>query len=146
MPTSLNRFGLLVAAGFAATLVTAAPPPNHPSTDDAAGILKLTETTEYPFQGRVLETIDSNSYTYIRVRQPKHEMWLAAPRLPLREGQRIRFPRGKVMVDFYSRKLKRTFDAVLFVRDVIILPPPTCSPPALLPWLQYAVATLAGHD
>jgi hypothetical protein len=100
----------------------AAPPPGHPSTDDAAKILRLPEQQAFEFQGEVLQAIDSNAYTYIQVKVLDETLWLAAPRLGLNKGQQIRFPSGTVMRNFYSRKLKTTFSSVMFVTAVDIVP------------------------
>ena len=70
----------------------------------------------------VLAAQDSNRYTSILVRQGRAERWLAAPRVALRPGQRIRFGDGTLMRDFYSKKLKHTFREIIFVPRVDVLP------------------------
>lgn len=102
--------------------VHAMPPPGHPSTDDLLNLMKVPEVIDLPHQGTVLQSIDSNSYTYIQVKLEQQTIWLAAPRIKLTEGQQIAFPNGTLMRNFYSRKLKRTFEGVIFVRMVEILP------------------------
>lgn len=103
----------------------AAPPLGHPSTDDAFNMMKVPAVKAFPHQGSVLQAIHSNSYTYIQIQSKQHRIWLAAPRIELREGQQIAFPDGAVMQNFYSRKLKRTFEEVIFVRKVEVLPEQT---------------------
>ncbi|MBC8210141.1 MAG: hypothetical protein H8E21_03670 [Gammaproteobacteria bacterium] len=102
----------------------AVPPPGHPSTDESLDMLKLPETTHLPYQGQVLEAINSNGYTYIQVQieMGHKKLWLAAPRVELKKGQFIRFPSGTLIKNFYSRLLQRTFDGVIFVRTIDILP------------------------
>ena len=112
---------LAAALGFGPVAV-GAPPPGHPSTDDAARLLKLPEQPSFDFQGEVLQAIDSNAYTYIQVKVLDETIWLAAPRQALSKGQRIRFPSGTVMRNFYSRKLQTTFSSVMFVMSVDIIP------------------------
>lgn len=105
--------------------VSAAPPVGHPSTDDAMNMMKVPEVESFPYQGKVLQAIDSNSYTYIQVELNKlnqKQVWLAAPRVSLTEGQQIIFPEGTFMRNFYSRLLKRTFASIIFVRKVELLP------------------------
>ena len=116
-----SQISMLAAASQASI---AAPPPGHPSTGESADILNLPHDNEFPYQGLVLQAIDSNDYTYIQVQIPLHnkKIWLAAPKTELKEGQRIRFPSGKFMRNFYSRLLKRTFDGVMFVRAIDIVP------------------------
>ena len=94
----------------------AAPPPGHPSVEQAGQALGLpTAPDALPLEATVLEAIDSNSYTYLRVRQGDRESWLAAPRLAAAPGATLRFAPGRTLTDFYSKKLKRTFAAVTFV-------------------------------
>ncbi len=99
-----------------------APPPGHPSTDDAARMLRLPQQQAFEFTGEVLESIDSNAYSYIQVKVLDETLWLAAPRIELKKGQHIRFPSGTVMRNFFSRKLKTTFSSVMFVTAVDIIP------------------------
>ena len=106
----------------------AAPPVGHPSTDDAMNIMKVPEVQSLPYQGTVVQAIDSNDYTYIQVELNKlnqKKIWLAAPRMKLTEGQQIAFPEGTFMQNFYSRLLKRTFAVIIFVRKVEVLPEQT---------------------
>lgn len=109
----------LLSALVLVTSAQAAPPPGHPSTDQAAKLLGLPQQQAMPYEGRVLEAIDSNQYTYILVEGPAEQrLWLVAPRLALQVGSRIRFGDGMVMENFYSKKLKRRFDSVMFVSGV----------------------------
>lgn len=68
--------------------------------------------------GTVLTHLDANEYTYLEVDEDGRRLWLAAPRTAVADGARIRFPDGVAMKDFYSKLLRRSFDAVLFVRAV----------------------------
>ena len=107
----------LAAAGG----VVAAPPPGHPSPDDAMRMMRPPGNAQHASltrSGRVLQHMDANQYTYIEVDEDGHHTWLAAPRTPIVDGSRIRFPDGVVMRDFYSKLLKRTFEAAIFVRAV----------------------------
>ena len=115
---------LLLLSVSAGQHVSAVPPPGHPSADESSNMLKLPAAESFPYQGQVLEAINSNSYTYIQVqiKMEHKQLWLAAPRVALRKGQIIRFPAGTLMRNFYSRKLKRTFDGVIFVRTIEIVP------------------------
>ena len=118
----MKIYALILWPIFVAPMSTqAAPPPGHPSTDNAATIMQLPDAEDLPYRGKVVQAINSNSYTYIQVQVMDKSLWLAAPRLELIEGQSIAFPSGTVMNNFFSRKLKRTFSSVLFVRAVEVL-------------------------
>jgi hypothetical protein len=121
---TIQHLFLLIFLATISLSLSAAPPPGHPSTDESLDMLKLPETTHLPYQGQVLEAINSNGYTYIQVQieMGHKKLWLAAPRVALKKGQFIRFPSGTLIRNFYSRLLKRTFDGVIFVRTIDILP------------------------
>lgn len=106
-----------------AGVVQAAPPPGHPTVDQASQVMGVDPQATMAHQGRVLEAIDSNNYTYIRVHTAaQSERWLAASRLVLQPGQTIRFASGVLMHNFYSKKLKRTFERIHFVPAIQRLP------------------------
>lgn len=111
----------LAAALNLPVLALAAPPPGHPSPDAAMDMMRpLVRPQDVPLsrQGRVLQHMDANEYTYVEVRENDGSLWLAAPKTPVVDGSTIRFPDGVVMRDFYSKLLKRRFDAVIFVRAI----------------------------
>jgi hypothetical protein len=113
----MRNIATLILLGLVAAAQAA--PEGHPSTGTAAQALHLPDKGEaLPYRGKVLEAIDSNDYTYIRLATEEGERWLAAPRIALKEGAMVRFGDGTLMSNFYSKKLKRTFDAVLFVSEV----------------------------
>lgn len=100
----------------------AAPPPGHPSTDEAERILQLPDTrAPLVYSGRVVEAINSNNYTYIKLRSRNGDRWIAAPRQNLVPGVLIRYPRGRVFPTFFSRKLKRSFRSIIFVSTIEVV-------------------------
>lgn len=114
--------GLLLAA----LPLRAEPPPGHPSAGQAGEMLGLPGAeAPRPYSGSVLQAINSNQFTYIEVgvEGKSGSRWLAAPRLDLKPGTRIRFGEGRLLAPFYSRKLERSFDAVTFVGPVEIIAP-----------------------
>lgn len=98
----------------------AEPPPGHPTPEEASRTLGIPrQPGPLTRQGRVLESFDSNSYTYILVGSPEGRLWLAAPRVdPMPVGTPIRFSSGTLMKNFFSRKHQRTFEEILFVERV----------------------------
>ncbi|MBF0415865.1 MAG: hypothetical protein HQL79_08875 [Magnetococcales bacterium] len=106
------------------TTLWAAPPLDHPTVDQAARILDIPAQPPV-HRGTVIEIIDSNNYSYIRVSHPQEpERWLAAPRTPLSVGNLIRYGEGTRMENFYSKVWKRTFPVITFVGEVVIDPNP----------------------
>lgn len=120
----LSRLFMTFLLVTALQVAYAAPPPGHPSTSESADILNLPHANDFPYQGKVLQSIDSNDYSYIQVQIPLRDkkIWLAAPKTALREGQTIRFPSGQFIRNFRSKLLQRDFDGVMFVRAIEVLP------------------------
>lgn len=99
-----------------------APPPGHPTPEKALKLLKIKDVgQDFPNMGQVVETLDSNQYTYIRVKMDNSERWLAVSRQTLSPGTKIRFPEGLKMSNFYSKVWKRTFPEVFFMRGIQVV-------------------------
>lgn len=106
-----------LALGLIATAAVAAPPPGHLSPKEAMEMMQK-EPVVLNRSGKVVSHIDANEYTYVQVSEKGKNLWLAAPRTPLKDGDKVRFPDGVVMKDFYSKVLQRTFPALMFVDSV----------------------------
>lgn len=108
----------------------AAPPPGHPSAEQAGQMLNVPQTpAALPYAGVVKETIDSNMYTYVLVTMAKEERWLAISRTDLKPGEAIRFGDGAVMNNFFSKTLQRTFPVIHFLGGVQKESAPPQAPP-----------------
>lgn len=122
------RHALILLAGFAAGAAQAEPPPGHPGAQQAIDALGVPPSTrsdaELPYSGVVLSATDANSFTYLEVRDDEsgRPRWLAVPRHSFRPGDRVRYDEGGRMTNFFSRKLNTTFESILFVRRIIVLP------------------------
>jgi hypothetical protein len=68
--------------------------------------------------GKVVETMNSGGYTYVRVDAGEKEIWAAAPRFDVKVGDPVVVPQGMPMANYYSKTLDRTFDLVYFVAFV----------------------------
>ncbi|MBI5107905.1 MAG: hypothetical protein HZA62_04085 [Rhodocyclales bacterium] len=115
---------LILFAVLASVSVMAAPPPGHPSPEQARDMLmpeKPPVASELPNVGKVLSSIDANDFTYIEVDRAGSKEWIAAPKMALKPGSTIRYEDGSVMSDFYSKLLKRTFPSVMFVGHVAVV-------------------------
>lgn len=117
----LKLFGL-ASLLLASQSSLSAPPPGHPSTEQAAQILGLEHAPQkMPYSGVVMQVIDSNNYSYIEVEQNGQRRWLAAPKRALAIGTQLRFPEGRVFKVFYSKVHQRSFENILFVDSVFIV-------------------------
>jgi hypothetical protein len=68
--------------------------------------------------GKVVETMNSGGYTYVRVDAGEKEIWAAAPQFDVKVGDPVVVPEGMPMVNYYSKTLDRTFALVYFVAFV----------------------------
>lgn len=64
--------------------------------------------------GTVLETLDAESYTYIRLDTAAGEKWAAVSKTKLANGAKARVYGSVEMKNFESNALKRTFPSILF--------------------------------
>jgi len=72
-------------------------------------------------EGTVVSAIGTDMYTYVEVEQKdKTLLWIAVPAMTAKPGDQIRFEDGMMMTNFYSKQLKRTFPAVMFVQTASI--------------------------
>lgn len=65
--------------------------------------------------GKVLEVLDSDMYTFLKVTSEKGPVWLAAYKTNVSKGANVKYSDGIAMTRFYSKSLKRTFDLIIFV-------------------------------
>jgi len=71
--------------------------------------------------GKVLDTMDAASYTYIQVDDGARKLWVAAPKFAVAVGDQVKAPAGQPMRNFESKTLNRSFDVVYFVQGVTVL-------------------------
>ncbi|MBI5247589.1 MAG: nucleotide-binding protein [Elusimicrobia bacterium] len=64
--------------------------------------------------GTVLETIDAESYTYLRLDTAVGKKWAAVSKTTVAKGAKIRVYGSVNMQNFESKTLKRTFDNIVF--------------------------------
>ncbi len=74
------------------------------STPQAATVVK----------GEVLEVLEVESYTYLRLKTKDGETWAAVGRAPVKKGAKVTIENVMVMNNFESKTLKKTFPTILF--------------------------------
>ncbi len=72
------------------------------------------------FSGKVVETMNSGGYTYVRVDTGKKKLWAAAPQFPVKVGDSVTVSAGMPMANYHSKTLNRDFDTVYFTADVSV--------------------------
>lgn len=65
-------------------------------------------------KGKVLETMDVDIYTYVRLKTADGETWAAVGKAPLKKGAKITIENPMVMTNFESKALKKTFPKIVF--------------------------------
>ncbi len=71
--------------------------------------------TSEAFNGTIVEKIDADTYTYLRIDTGKKMIWVAAPVFDGLPGEMVSVPPGLPMADFQSKTLNRKFDMIYFV-------------------------------
>ena len=93
----LAPLALAVALAAASSLALAMPPPS------AASIT-----------GEVLETLDVEAYTYLRLKTKEGEKWAAVTRASVKKGATVTVDAAAPMPNFESKALGRKFDMIYF--------------------------------
>lgn len=65
-------------------------------------------------KGKVLEVIDVESYTYLRLSTRDGETWTAVSKAAVKKGDTVSIENVNVMNNFESKTLKKTFPTILF--------------------------------
>ncbi|MGD9948527.1 MAG: DNA-binding protein [Desulfobulbus sp.] len=67
-----------------------------------------------PLQGKIIETMDSNGYTYLLLDAAQGKVWVAIPQTAVKVGQEVSCAPGLTMNNFTSKTINRTFEAIIF--------------------------------
>jgi len=92
--------------------------------------------------GTVLETMDAQSYTYVKVKSGSRELWAASGQFKVAVGDTVVVPLETPMKDFHSPSLNRDFPEIYFTSR-ISRPGETAAPSVATP-PPMAVAHASG--
>ncbi|MBA4148593.1 MAG: nucleotide-binding protein [Verrucomicrobia bacterium] len=70
--------------------------------------------------GKVTEVLNAASYTYVKLNTGKKEVWVAAVKFDVKNGDSVSVADPMPMPNYESKTLKRTFDLVYFAADVTV--------------------------
>ncbi len=70
------------------------------------------------YSGRVVETMNSGGYTYVKIDTGKDTIWTAAPETQVTVGDSVSVLPGTLMRNFKSDTLDRTFEQIYFVAAI----------------------------
>lgn len=77
-------------------------------------------TTSLPNSGKVIEVINVAGYTYLHIEDKDRKEWIAGNANEIKKGDTVRYSKGSVMRDFFSKALNRTFPEILFTSAIQI--------------------------
>jgi len=72
-------------------------------------------------KGKVVQTMDASSYTYVEVEEKGEKLWLAVMKTAVKKGDIVEFPDSPPMVNFTSKTLNRTFDKIIFAQALRVV-------------------------
>jgi hypothetical protein len=81
--------------------------------------------------GEVVETMDAASYTYMRLKTPKGEVWAATGKTTVKVGDKVVVPLETEMRNFHSPSVNRDFPVIYFVSQITHDGEPAAPPMAL---------------
>jgi len=105
----MNRLTLILA--LCASLITATA-----SAGTATG--HGNSTVDLPNIGKVLEVINVAGYTYLHLEGKDKKEWIAGKASEVKEGDVVRYSKGSIMHNFFSKTLNRTFPEILFTSAI----------------------------
>jgi len=73
---------------------------------------------QFPFTGKVAETMNGGGYTYILLEKGDQKTWAATLETPVKVGEDITLPSGTMMLNFHSKTLNRDFDKIIFASGI----------------------------
>jgi hypothetical protein len=73
-------------------------------------------------QGTVSEVLVGGGYSYVNVEIEGESLWLAGPMAVVSEGQTVSWQGGSRMDGFTSSTLNRSFEKILFVEGISVIP------------------------
>ena len=104
---------------------------------------------EASVKGRVLETLDASTYTYLRLSTGSKEQWAAIPAAQVAVGTEVTLLNPMPMTNFVSKTLNRTFPLILFstgIEQPQLAAAPTRVDPeydALTAWAKQSASPVA---
>jgi len=70
--------------------------------------------------GKVVETMNAASYTYVLLDTGSKKVWVAATQFAVKVGDKVAVAEGMPMANYQSKTLNRTFDVVYFTASLTV--------------------------
>jgi membrane protein implicated in regulation of membrane protease activity len=111
---TLKRTWASLIFGTVAGAPAAAPAPSTPGVNPHEQGLPKTSPSTPTLEGKVLETLNAGTYTYLRLETKQGETWAATPTNTVSKGATVRVKNPQPMDGFRSPSLNRTFERIVF--------------------------------
>ena len=111
----------LLSCGDSPTIIEAEATPqvesgNAANTSSPAGLPSLSQTPDDAAHTvTTLETLHTERYTYIKVKENDQEFWVAIPKAEIQIGASYTYRGGLLKKDFVSKEHNRTFETLYLV-------------------------------
>jgi hypothetical protein len=96
------------------TLAVAACKKKEAAPLEAAGVAPGQPTPSASVKGKIVERLDADPYSYLRLKTAQGETWAAVPKTDKNAGDDVVVANAMAMPQFESKTLKRKFDLVYF--------------------------------
>lgn len=80
--------------------------------------IKPLDKNSYKHHVKVVEVMQTNSYTYLKVAEYGQEYWMAVNAMDAKVGDDFYYDESMEMKGFKSKQLERVFERILFVDDL----------------------------
>lgn len=84
-----------------------------------AAVAPVAPTSGSTASGPVLETMDASSYTYVRIKTDKGDLWAAGPMTKVAVGEKVVITLDMPMANFHSSSLNRDFPMIYFTNRLM---------------------------
>jgi hypothetical protein len=100
-------------------LVTLAFVPSAPASPNAT-LVPPASANAAPLAGKVVETMNAASYTYVLIDTGTKKEWAAAPQFAVKVGDQVVVADAMPMAKYQSKTLNRTFDVIYFSGNISV--------------------------
>jgi len=105
--------GILATAAHSGYCGEAAAPSTHASATSGS-------VQNSTFSGKVIETMNTGGYTYVRLVSGTNKLWAAGPQSEVKVGDSVAISDAMPMPNYHSKTLNRDFEVVYFAADLTI--------------------------
>jgi uncharacterized protein YdeI (BOF family) len=110
----MRRLSAVLLVAVAVAGCKKSEPPSAPAAPAPVAEAAPAAPQGSTIKGKVIERIDVDQYSYLKLQVGKDETWAAVPKNEVKKGEDVTVVNGMPMTGFKSEKLNKTFDVVYF--------------------------------